>query len=179
MNPSHSTWGSPLLASLLFSFSACSSPAPSGVVTQDAAAPDATSHDAARGPDAQNPPPDGAVEVDAGPGVGCTGASPSFASDVTPIFERSCGGGEFCHAGIDPKPWAYAKVVNVAALRNACDPSAVFVTPGNLEKSYLVHKVTGVGMCPGTSQMPRGTAALPAADIQTIADWVCAGAKNN
>jgi hypothetical protein len=34
-------------------------------------------------------------------------------------------------------------------------------------------------MCPDTEQMPRGGQPLPKDQIQTIADSICAGAKNN
>jgi hypothetical protein len=111
-------------------------------------------------------------------GVACSGASPSFATDVGPILRRSCSGGEICHSGILSNPWSYAALLNTPATRD-CPNAGPRVTPSDLEKSYLIRKLTGVGMCPGTERMPRGGAPLPTGEIQTIADWICAGAKDN
>jgi hypothetical protein len=54
----------------------------------------------------------------------------------------------------------------------------VLVTPGDPARSYLMNKVTGVGMCRGTQRMPIGVPLVPS-KIQTIADWICAGAQND
>jgi hypothetical protein len=113
-------------------------------------------------------------------GVGsfvCSGASPKFAADVSPILS-SCAGGELCHGGLATKSWPYVELVNYKAVRDTCDSSNVLVTPGSLDKSYLMHKLTGVGMCPQTNRMPMGT-PLPDEKIQTIADWICQGAQND
>ncbi len=115
---------------------------------------------------------------DASVGVACTGASPSFAAAVQPIFQASCGG-ELCHNGLAGPTFPYGSLVNVAAQRDTCPSAGLLVAPGSLEKSYLVRKLTGVGICPGTDRMPHRGVTLPAEDIQTIADWVCAGAKND
>jgi hypothetical protein len=112
-----------------------------------------------------------------GLGVTCSGASPSFATDVTPILHRSCSGGEICHSGLSTNAWPYEELVNAPAAN--CASAGVRVTPSDLDKSYLIHKLTGVGMCPETMPMPRGRPRLPDAEIQTIADWICAGAHDN
>jgi hypothetical protein len=123
------------------------------------------------------PPSDGGVPDDSGLGVSCSGASPGFAADVTPIFTQSCGGAELCHHGAS-SPWPYTDLVDAPVQRDGCMPGGVLVSPGRLDASYLVNKLTGVGMCDHTEQMPIGR-SLPAAQIQTIADWICAGAKND
>ena len=69
--------------------------------------------------------------------------------------------------------------MNAAVQRDTCDSTAVRVSPGSLQKSYLMSKLTGVGMCPSTERMPLGGNPLPASDIQTMADWICQGAKND
>jgi hypothetical protein len=118
----------------------------------------------------------GADATDGSIGVTCSGASPSFMNDVHPIL-AGCAG-EMCHGDILPI-WPYQRLVNVLVSRDTCDPSAVIVKPGSLEDSYLMHKLTGVGMCPNTSQMPSMGHPLPSPEIQTIADWICQGALNN
>jgi hypothetical protein len=116
---------------------------------------------------------DAATEGGGGGGVGCTSATPSFSSDLTPIFRASCSA-EPCHVG-----WPYNQLVNVHAQLDMCAGAGLIVSPGSLAESYLMNKITGVGMCPGTARMPKGESPLPAADIQTIADWICEGAPNN
>jgi hypothetical protein len=103
----------------------------------------------------------------------CSGASPSYAASVAPIV-GSCGGSENCH-----RPYDYAGLVNRSPVFEGCNPGALLVKPGDPTRSYLVSKLTGVGMCPHTDRMPLFGAALPASQIQTIVDWICAGASNN
>jgi len=121
-----------------------------------------------------------------GLGYACTGAMPSLAKDVWPILATCTG--EMCHGGgifgpTGPTPaWGgaanvHAYFVNKPATRDTCAPG-MLVTPGDLTHSYLMNKMTGIGMCPGTMTMPRGV-ALPRARIQTIADWICSGAPDN
>jgi hypothetical protein len=88
-------------------------------------------------------------------------------------------GGELCHGGLAQGAFPYSQLVNVQMTRDTCDPSLVLVSPGNLGQSYLLNKLTGIGMCPGTSMMPKMGQPLPASEIQTIADWICQGAQNN
>jgi hypothetical protein len=116
---------------------------------------------------ASRPPP-----LDAGLGVGCTGASPSFARQVATILS-GCSGPECHRAG-----FAYTSLVNAPSQRDGCAMTKLLVVPGSLEESYLMNKLTGIGMCPGTVRMPFG-GALPADEIQTIADWICAGAQDD
>jgi hypothetical protein len=108
--------------------------------------------------------------------VSCSGASPSFANDVHPVLQGCAG--ELCHGDIGPA-WPYQRLVNVPVSRDTCDPSALIVKPGSIDESYLMHKLTGIGMCPGTSPMPSRGNLLPSQQIQTIADWICQGAMNN
>jgi hypothetical protein len=72
----------------------------------------------------------------------------------------------------------YAALVNAPSVEEgACHPG-VLVAPGKPDQSYLVHKITGLGMCPGTQRMPFG-GELTDAQIQTLVDWICVGAPNN
>jgi hypothetical protein len=118
---------------------------------------------------------------DAGGGVACSGATASLTNDVTPIFVRSCSGGEICHGAFGGTSSAiHDQLVNRPAFRdafNGCDPG-MLVVPGDVGNSYLVKKLTGVGMCAGTAVMPLG-GMLATAEIQKIADWICGGAQQN
>jgi hypothetical protein len=53
------------------------------------------------------------------------------------------------------------------------------VVPGDIEKSYPTHKVTGIDMCPQTARMLSYGVPLTPQQIQTVADWICQGAKND
>jgi hypothetical protein len=160
---SHRTSAPPLLTVVLAFASACSdgtSPdTGSGGGTSHTSSSSTGGHDAGTG-------------GDAGPlGVSCSGAAPTFSGDVEPIL-RGCSG-EGCHL------WTSDQLVDVPVSRDTCDPTALLVVPGDLEKSYLMNKLTGIGMCPQTAQMRSYGNLLPARDVQTIADWICQGAKNN
>jgi hypothetical protein len=83
-----------------------------------------------------------------------------------------------CHSGITNNPWPYSALVNAPSTRDCAD-AGLRVVPLDLSASYVMHKLTGIGMCPGTERMPRTGVPLPQSQIQTIADWICAGAPNN
>ena len=97
-------------------------------------------------------------------GVACTDASPGFRAAIAPIL-AGCAGGELCHGFASP-PFLYGQLVGATAI-DGCD-AGVLVDPGNLQRSYLLHKVTGNGMCPGSQRMPPG-GSLATAFIQAIA----------
>jgi hypothetical protein len=110
---------------------------------------------------------------------GC-GPTVSYANQVQPIWTASCTGAG-CHTGMRPAGGvslvagsSYAALVNVAA---SCG-GKVFVAPGSVANSYLVNKLTGVGMCTGT-QMPKTGADLPPTQMNAINGWICQGAPKN
>ncbi|HTN85068.1 MAG TPA: hypothetical protein VL242_15320, partial [Sorangium sp.] len=100
-------------------------------------------------------------------------------ADVQPILQRSCTG---CHgspaapAGLDLRE-AFGALVDQDARSCSSDSSKqALVVPGSPSSSYLMNKLNDTGLCdPDESRMPPGT-PLPAADIKTINDWICAGA---
>jgi len=109
------------------------------------------------------------------------GASASFATQLQPIFTSACAVAG-CHSGAMPrarmslvKGSAYGALVNVAA--NTC-PTRLRVKPGAVADSYLMNKLTGIGMCSGT-QMPKTGSPLPAAQLDLMRAWICSGALNN
>jgi hypothetical protein len=67
------------------------------------------------------------------------------------------------------------QLVDVAS--SQCDPGRKRVTPGQPGQSYLMDKLLGVDLCFGTV-MPK-SGGLPMAQIQSVSDWICAGAPNN
>jgi hypothetical protein len=116
----------------------------------------------------------GPYEPDADLGLACTDAEPGFRAVVAPIL-GGCAGGELCHGFASP-PLLYGQLVGATAA-DGCD-AGVLVDPGNVQRSYLLHKLTGIGMCPGSQRMPPGAMLAPES-IQAITDWICSGAPDN
>jgi hypothetical protein len=117
------------------------------------------------------------------------GATISFASNIQPIFNRSCAVAASCHAGpgsanLDMTAGvAYKQMVNVHSTQQ---PGLKRIDPGNPNQSYLVRKIEGGPNISGTS-MPQGCPATPlngaqclsADDIAAIVQWVTECAPNN
>jgi mono/diheme cytochrome c family protein len=92
---------------------------------------------------------------------------------VQPILTANCLG---CHGGRGKKGgWSAKTYADVMA---TADDGAVVVA-GDPDKSLLVQVLKGPVTTPKVPQMPFGKPALSAADIQTISDWVKAGAKES
>ena len=112
------------------------------------------------------------------------GDTPTFATDVQPIFTASCAFSG-CHGGASPAQGmnlsagqAYANTVNVPSNEL---PSMDRIEPSDPDQSYLVNKIQGTqGDVGGSGQrMPLGGDPLSDADINTIRAWIAAGADNN
>lgn len=111
----------------------------------------------------------------------CSPVSVSYSANVQPIFTAHCNNAG-CHSGPSPASGlslaagtSYSKLVNVTATE--CMDGRKRVLPGQPSVSYLVDKVMGVDLCFGTA-MPK-TGMISQAEIQTITNWICAGAQNN
>lgn len=109
------------------------------------------------------------------------GADAAAFADVEPILTRSCAN-QYCHGnagapsgGLDLRASAaVGKLVDQDSA--SCSREQALVVPFKPSSSYLMNKLKEVGLCdPDESRMPP-TAPLPAADIKTINDWICAGA---
>lgn len=108
------------------------------------------------------------------------GADPSFAAQIQPILTRACT--EMgCHSGARAAASlsldvgrSWTELVNVPA---GCGGS-VLVRPGDPAGSYLMNKLTDVGICSGT-EMPKRGMLLPPAEIELIRAWICSGAAND
>ncbi len=100
----------------------------------------------------------------------------SWATDVSPALS-SCNG---CHVGASTGGFNYADgladLVNVPAANADLD----YVEPGDHAASYFWHKINSTqGTVSGGSgsRMPLGAAALPAATVPLVADWIDGGAN--
>lgn len=115
--------------------------------------------------------------VDSGIAMRCTGAQPTLAADVAPIL-RGCSG-EMCH-GFALQSAANARAFLVGQPTTQCDDHRLRVAPGDPEHSYLLDKLTATNMCTGAA-MPKafngGWHPLAADALQSVYDWVCAGAN--
>jgi hypothetical protein len=100
----------------------------------------------------------------------CTSLKPrDFTRDVVPLF-NSCAG-EVCHSF---NAGQIAEQVGVPA--DECCNEIQMIEPGHPERSYVLQKLIGRNLCAG-SQMPLERSAFNPADIQTVSDWICQGAR--
>jgi mono/diheme cytochrome c family protein len=101
-------------------------------------------------------------------GVMTTAASPSvsYASDVQPIFETRC---DNCHMGEYPSEGLGLDAYETLMAGSQNGP---VVIPGNADDSLLIEKVV-------EGEMPKRGPKLTPAQIQTLIDWINAGASNN
>jgi hypothetical protein len=111
----------------------------------------------------------------------CGTMSVSFSAAVQPILTASCATNG-CHKGIMPQVGmdltagkSYQALVNVNAAQ--CTDGRKRVLPGQPSQSYVIDKMMGVDLCFGT-KMPK-LGAVPTQQVETIANWICAGAPNN
>jgi hypothetical protein len=105
-----------------------------------------------------------------------TGFGPNFSEIQASVFTPGCATSG-CHAGANPAASlnldaanSYAMLVGVASTQAA---GTQRVNPTNPNNSYLIQKLEGPGASGG--QMPP-SGAMPQADIDTIRQWISAGA---
>ena len=109
--------------------------------------------------------------------------TPSFSSNVAPIFEKRCATGG-CHsiathqAGLTLDPSvAYDAIVGVSS---ALRPSELRVRPGEPNRSWLVTMISADDAArQGYSRMPLATQPLTPNQIATIVRWIEQGALRN
>jgi hypothetical protein len=90
----------------------------------------------------------------------------SYTKDVRPILESRCGQ---CHMGK-----FVSKDLNIDTYESlmAGSQNGPVIIPGNASDSLLIQKVVD-------GKMPKRGPKLTPAQIQTIKDWIDAGALNN
>lgn len=111
---------------------------------------------------------DNSTIVDPGPSV-------SFAADIQPIFNRSCGG-VGCHIGEATNGVNLTNYESVMA-SEGLQYDGPTVVAGRAVSSPLLDKIS-----PNPefgSRMPLGQGALPSEDIALIRAWINDGAQNN
>jgi hypothetical protein len=102
------------------------------------------------------------------------------------VFDTyGCASSSACHDGTNTSPAAgfnlsnasesFASLVNVESVQDA---PKLRVAPNDVNGSYLINKLTGVGLAPGTQLMPLG-APMPICDaaIDGVRDWINDGAN--
>jgi hypothetical protein len=112
--------------------------------------------------------------------------SPSLATDVQPIIDANCATGT-CHTGATPAAGldlSTAALTRALASRYSGQCGAVRqIYPGDPTQSYFMWKLAGKAPtgapCYKGVAMPKGQAALSAADQATVAGWIAGGAPNN
>ena len=107
--------------------------------------------------------------------TGCCDAGPDEPtySDVSSIFDESCGGSA-CHTdggegGGTPLDVDLDALVDVPSEQ---DEDVVLISPGSPDDSYLMRKILGTG---SQSQMPLG-GTMSSCDMDTIERWIEDGA---
>lgn len=120
-------------------------------------------------------------EVDCN-GVCIEAIEPNLASIQTQIFSRSCAASS-CHDANLPASQlnlsnAVASEENLIDVNSVQVPSALRVAPGDSGASYLMNKITGVDMAPGTQRMPLNNdgIVLCGPQIDAIQQWIDDGA---
>ena len=107
-----------------------------------------------------------------------------YASDIQPVFDRSCA---FvgCHAASDQFPPGEGLVLtadrswgSLVGISSGQIPGRVSVAPGLPDSSYLVQKLQGPEGIIG-DPMPQGGPFLAASDLALIELWVELGALDN
>jgi hypothetical protein len=142
----------------------CSSPAPSGAMSQSAPTDGGLSINV---PNLSCPEAGTLVPPDAG---ACVVQTPrSFNNDVVPLFDGCAG--EICH-----NFGSGAIRSQIGVLVDECCDEISVIDPGHPESSYVVDKLSGKNLCMESRQMPLGQPAFTADEIQIVADWICQGA---
>lgn len=123
--------------------------------------------------------PSGEVDCD---GTCIETIEPNLASIQAQIFDRSCAASS-CHDANLPASSlnlsnAVDSALNLVEINSVEVPSKLRVAPGDSGASYLVNKITGVDMAPGTQRMPQNNDGIVLCDpqIDAIQQWIDDGA---
>lgn len=111
-------------------------------------------------------------------------AAPNFDAEIQPILETAC----LCHFSATPGGDMTAPYLNFNAGFGVAElvdvdsvqvPSMKRVTPGDIDNSYLVHKLRGTHLdlgAPADSDLMPPLGPLPEDDIARIEAWIVGGA---
>lgn len=92
-------------------------------------------------------------------------------TQVLAIFQANCT--TSCHSGTAPT--GNLDLTTYAGLMDSIGPHAPVITPFLPDSSYLVKRIRGIV----TPPMPLIGSALQPSQIDSISDWIAAGALNN
>ncbi len=102
------------------------------------------------------------------------------------VFDTyGCASSAACHNGMSPLPAvgfnlsneteSFDSLVDVESVQAA---PTLRVAPNDVDGSYIINKLTGVGLAPNTQLMPLGrTTPICDAAIDGVRDWINAGAN--
>ncbi|MEM9730030.1 MAG: hypothetical protein AAF997_15730 [Myxococcota bacterium] len=105
---------------------------------------------------------------------------PTLTDLQTNVFDQTCAFSA-CHDADAPAANLELTSVTVSA-DNLIDvpsiqvPGRARVVPGEVESSYLINKIRGVDIAPGTGLMPLGGPPLCEVRMLAVEEWVAAGA---
>lgn len=111
-------------------------------------------------------------------GYTCSGKQPTLSADVIPIAKANCAVAAQCHM-VDATAQGFWHYYVGIPSEECTTRTEADIAPGDPEHSYLINKITGKNLCDGFPSMPKGSALMSSDEIQTIYDWVCAGAKDD
>jgi hypothetical protein len=98
----------------------------------------------------------------------------NFQSIQQEVFTPSCAFSS-CHGGSQfPNLSAGMSYGNLVNIQSREKPGEILVVPGDANSSYLIKKLKGFDIV--GERMPRGSAPLPNAAIDSIAAWINKGA---
>jgi hypothetical protein len=124
----------------------------------------------------------------------CAWPDVSFVGDVYPLFVGTCNGSG-CHSTTSGTPkamldllgseTAHGELVGVASVNCTVTPKTLVVA-NDVAASYLINKLTGVGLC-GGQPMPRSAPmsglpnppALSESQIDLVRAWIATGALDD
>ncbi|HVZ37012.1 MAG TPA: hypothetical protein VG963_31520 [Polyangiaceae bacterium] len=132
------------------------------------------------------------------PGCGGGSDASTYSGDVRPLFSQRC---TICHRAGGPSGIDIQNPFNTATAENVDGPIGLAVSKdqqalahpelnlpaqnvaaGDPDQSFLINKIADVslGLLPATAgaHMPYQVAPLSPAEVQTLEDWVSAGAPN-
>jgi mono/diheme cytochrome c family protein len=106
-------------------------------------------------------------------------AGPSFTRDIVPLLNRHC---VMCHMAdgaqgeLSLHPQSHLALVGVASSQS----DMLLVKPGDVEASYLYHKLRGSHLSVGGEgdSMPYQRDLLDSKDISLLEQWIAQGANN-
>jgi len=99
----------------------------------------------------------------------------SYASDIQPIFNNTCGGG-FCHTNGDNVNGVNLDSYQNSIISMGSSYGGLIIIPSNADNSPLVDKL---GSNPEFgSRMPL-TGSISSSDVGKIIAWINQGAQNN